>query len=194
MILSRQNFRKQIREKRNRLCKDEQHQASLSLSLRFSTLPELLICQHIALYISSDGEIDTKPLIERLWKQGKQTYLPVIHPFSKGCLLFLHYDSNTSIKQNTYGIFEPELNKTCIKPISQIDLICTPLVGFDSLGYRLGMGGGYYDRTLKEWFITGVGAIPIGLAYDFQHVDQLPIKSWDIPLPKIVTPTQIWQW
>ena len=194
MTLSRQDFRKQIRHQRNQLSNEAQYQASIDIVTQFSTLTELVSAQHIALYLSADGELITTPLIEWLWRQGKKTYLPVIHPFSKGHLLFLHYDHNTPMVFNRYYIAEPKLDKTQIIPAQQLDLICTPLVGFDSTGHRLGMGGGYYDRTLEPWFKTGHGPKPIGLAHDCQHVNKLPIESWDIPLPKIVTPSQIWDW
>ncbi|MEF1303132.1 5-formyltetrahydrofolate cyclo-ligase [Vibrio owensii] len=192
--LSRQEFRKLIREKRNALCNDTQFQAGLDLVQQFSQLAEIKTAQHIAIYLSADGELDTKPLIESLWQQGKSIYLPVIHPFSKGQLLFLHYVNDEQLVYNKYGILEPALDIRALKPVRELDVICTPLVGLDSVGHRLGMGGGYYDRTLSRWFSTGEGAKPIGIAHDCQHVDRLPVESWDIPLPKIVTPSQIWQW
>ncbi|OAJ92256.1 5-formyltetrahydrofolate cyclo-ligase [Vibrio bivalvicida] len=194
MTLSRQDFRTRIRHKRNQLNSDVQHLAGLDLIKQFSRLPELSQAHHIALYLTTDGELETMPLIEWLWQQGKKTYLPVIHPFSKGHLLFLHYDRTTPMVLNRYSIPEPKLAQSQILPAKSLDLICTPLVGFDSRGHRLGMGGGYYDRTLEPWFKTGKGPIPIGLAHDCQHVEQLPIASWDVPLPKVVTPTKIWQW
>ncbi|MFV0448449.1 MAG: 5-formyltetrahydrofolate cyclo-ligase [Vibrio sp.] len=194
MLYSRQELRKFIRDKRNQLASDVQFQASQDLIQRFSTLAELQTSQRIALYLSTDGELDTQPLIEWLWAQGKSIYLPVLHPFSAGHLLFLHYQSDTAMTYNKFGILEPKLNQTLICPVKDLDLICTPLVAFDSYGHRLGMGGGYYDRTLEPWFNTGKGASPIGLAHDCQHVDQLPTEEWDVPLPKIVTPSQIWQW
>lgn len=194
MTLSRQDFRASIRQKRNQLSSDTQHLAGLDLVTQASTLAEFQHAQHIALYLTTDGELETMPLIESLWKQGKKTYLPVIHPFSKGHLLFLHYHSSTPMVLNRYSIPEPKLDQTQIIPVSSLDVICTPLVGFDSSGHRLGMGGGYYDRTLEPWFKTGKGPMPIGLAHDCQHVESLPIEDWDVPLPKIVTPTKIWQW
>lgn len=194
MLYSRQELRTLIREKRNQLASDVQFQASQDLIQRFSTLAELQTSQRIALYLSTDGELDTQPLIKWLWAQGKSIYLPVLHPFFAGHLLFLHYQSDTPMTYNKFGILEPKLNQTLICPVKDLDLICTPLVAFDSYGHRLGMGGGYYDRTLEPWFNTGKGASPIGLAHDCQHVDQLPTEEWDVPLPKIVTPSHIWQW
>lgn len=192
--LSRQEIRALIRQRRNQLDSDTQYQAALDLTARFSQLPELASAQHIALYLSADGELDTKPLIEWLWELGKNLYLPVIHPFSKGQLLFLHYHPHTELIYNRYGILEPRLDKRHIIPVAELDLICTPLVAFDSSGQRLGMGGGYYDRTLASWFNSGTGAKPIGIAHDCQHVESLPSEEWDVPLAKIVTPSQIWQW
>ncbi|MGY3570786.1 5-formyltetrahydrofolate cyclo-ligase [Vibrio paucivorans] len=194
MPLSRQDFRKQIRHIRNQLSDRQQVQAGQTLVQQFSSIRKIEHCQRIAVYLSADGEIDTNPLIEWLWQQGKSVYLPVLHPFSKGHLLFLHYTPDTPMVHNKYGILEPKLNQTLIAPVNSLDLICTPLVGFDSQGHRLGMGGGYYDRTLESWFKTGLGPVPLGLAHDCQHVEQLPTESWDVPLPKIVTPSKIWQW
>ncbi|ELL7086626.1 5-formyltetrahydrofolate cyclo-ligase [Vibrio fluvialis] len=194
MQYSRHELRKLVRQQRNQLSSDIQYQASQDLICRFATLPEMQTCHHIALYLSTDGELDTQPLIEWLWSQDKAVYLPVLHPFSAGHLLFLRYQSSTSMTYNKFGILEPRLDQTLVKPVKELDLICTPLVAFDSHGHRLGMGGGYYDRTLAHWFKTGEGAQPMGLAHDCQHVEQLPTEAWDIPLPKIVTPSQIWQW
>ncbi|EGU50036.1 5-formyltetrahydrofolate cyclo-ligase [Vibrio orientalis CIP 102891 = ATCC 33934] len=194
MKFSRQDFRQSIRQRRNQLSEGFQHQAGRDLCQQFLSLPEVKPAQHIALYLSADGEVDTMPLIEELWRSGKHVYLPVIHPFSKGHLLFLHYTKHSPMVLNKYQIAEPKLDQTQIIPAQSLDVICTPLVGFDSAGHRLGMGGGYYDRTLAPWFKTGQGPKPIGLAHDCQHVDALPIESWDIPLPKIVTPTKVWQW
>ncbi|WP_047048373.1 5-formyltetrahydrofolate cyclo-ligase [Vibrio mexicanus] len=191
--LSRQDFRKLIRNKRNSLSEFDQKAASQALVDQFKQTSEAN-AEHIALYLAADGELDTQPLIDWLWATGKKTYLPVIHPFSKGHLLFLEYTPNTEMTHNRYNILEPRLKQPLICPVQQLDVICTPLVGFDSTGHRLGMGGGYYDRTLQPWFENNRGPQPIGLAHDCQHVDKLPIESWDVPLPKIVTPSQIWQW
>ncbi|WP_332404761.1 5-formyltetrahydrofolate cyclo-ligase [Vibrio metschnikovii] len=194
MLHTRQQLRGLIRQRRNQLSQAEQQQASQALIQRFIELPEAQTSQHIALYLATDGELNTQPLIEWLWAQGKYVYLPVLHPFSSGHLLFLRYQPTTPMVRNRFAILEPRLNQQLIQPLKQLDLICTPLVAFDAHGQRLGMGGGYYDRTLANWFVTGQGATPIGLAHDCQYLEQLPHKSWDVPLPKIVTPTRLWQW
>ena len=144
----------------------------------------------MALYISVDGEIDTHGVIEWCLAKGKKVALPVIHPFSKGQLLFLKYDKNTVMNPNRYNIPEPELNVQNVVPLNHIDIIFTPLVAFDNQGNRLGMGGGYYDRTLQFYHQGKNGPYPIGLALDIQEVENLPTDTWDVPLPEIITPTR----
>lgn len=192
--LSRSQLRQMIRQRRTHLSRDEQKSAGINLLEQVKRLPHIQQAQNIALYLSSDGEIDTQPIIDWLWQQGKQVVLPVLHPFSKGHLLFLNYHANSPICLNKYGIAEPKLDKAQICLLKDIDIIFTPLVAFDSNGQRLGMGGGYYDRTLASWFSSGKGAIPIGLAHDCQQVGDIPCEHWDIPLPIFVTPSKIWHW
>ena len=117
--------------------------------------------------------------------------LPVLHPVCKGHLLFLEYGPHTTLVKNKYNIDEPELACPNVIPTSTIDAILMPLVGFDSKGNRLGMGGGYYDRTLAFTRFTQQSPILIGIAHDEQEVDTLPYASWDIPLDVIVTPKRV---
>lgn len=122
-LLSRQQFRQLIRQQRKQLSDAEQMAHSHSLISQFASLAELSTSQHIALYLANDGELNPLPLIHWLWQQGKSTYLPVLHPFSSGHLLFLHYEAQTSMTRNKYGIAEPKLNKNLIIPVNQLDII-----------------------------------------------------------------------
>jgi 5-formyltetrahydrofolate cyclo-ligase len=85
------------------------------------------------------------------------------------------------------------MNSSHIVPKHEIDIIFTPLVAFDAEGNRLGMGGGFYDRTLENWQQTG-RPFPVGLAHDCQQVEMIPTEIWDIPLPALITPSRSWQW
>lgn len=176
----RHQIRRQIRKTRQNLTALEQQQAEISVTQQALHFIEQRQAQHIALYLSFDGEISTRLLIETLWKQGKQVYLPVLHPFCQGHLLFLKYNQNTPLISNQFGILEPELNVTTVLPLTELEVIFTPLVAFDQQGNRLGMGGGFYDRTLQHW--QQQHFIPVGLAHRCQQVEQLPIESWDMPL------------
>ena len=179
----RQQLRQQMRETRQKQTALQQQQAAQHITEKALKLIEQQRAKNIALYLAFDGEISTKPLINQLWQQGKHVYLPVLHPFVHGHLLFLRYLPDTPMKANKFGILEPHLNVKSVLPIEQLDIIFTPLVAFDKLGNRLGMGGGFYDRTLQNSqhrFIT------VGLAHQCQQVEALPIESWDIPLEHIL--------
>ncbi len=191
--LNRAQIRQEIRRNRMGLCEKQQNDAAFKLLSHFSSDNRIRQAQHIALYLTNDGELNTTPLIEWCWKQNKNVYIPVLHPFSKGHLLFLRYTKDTILIENHYGIPEPKLDITAIILPKQLDIICTPLVAFDSKGNRLGMGGGFYDRTLQSWhqqFQTNknVKPYPVGIAHSCQYVDLLPCEKWDIPLPEVLTP------
>jgi 5-formyltetrahydrofolate cyclo-ligase len=185
---SRTSIRQTLRTKRKALTTTFQKEASELLKLRLVNHPRIQSAKKIALYLANDGELDPMPFINWCWQQGKQVYLPVLHPFCSGHLLFLLFEKNAFMVKNQYGINEPKLDVTKVCPLEQLDALCTPLVAFDCSGARLGMGGGFYDRTLVNWKKNQY--YPIGIAHDCQQVDLVPVEYWDIPLPEIITPTQ----
>lgn len=180
----RNQLRQQIRKTRANLTALQQQQAEDSITQQALALIEERNAQHIALYLSFDGEISTDKLIKILWAQGKQVYLPVLHPFNPNHLLFLRYLPDTSMLKNKFGIWEPKLNVQNVLPLDELDILFTPLVAFDKQGNRLGMGGGFYDRTLQHWQKSPF--IPVGLAHQCQQVEQLPTEAWDVPLHQIL--------
>ncbi|GAA6203320.1 5-formyltetrahydrofolate cyclo-ligase [Thalassotalea sp. SU-HH00458] len=189
--LSRNEIRHVIRQKRQSLDETTQQQQSQRLASSLLNHPKVLAAQSIAIYLTNDGELNTDKFIHACWAQNIKTYLPVLHPFSKGHLLFLHYHEHTIMQRNKYHILEPKLNVLDVLPLEQLDIIFTPLVAFDKTGARLGMGGGYYDRTLSKWYAQKAKTnkpYPIGLAHDFQQVETIPSEHWDIPIPEIITP------
>ena len=191
---NRQQIRQVIRSRRQQISPEQQTSASQILIEQFKQHPLISRAERIALYLATDGELDTSPVIEWCWQQHIAVCLPVLHPFSKGHQLFLHFTADSPMSTNRFGIIEPQLNCQQIVPLSSIDIICTPLVAFDQQGNRLGMGGGFYDRTLTQWHHQRLGPYPIGLAHDCQEVDSVPTEHWDVPLPEILTPTRRLHW
>jgi 5-formyltetrahydrofolate cyclo-ligase len=202
----RQSLRNEIRLKRRLLGPEEQNTAAKLLVEQLSQHGKVQSAKHIAIYLANDGELDPMLFVQWCWSKGKNVYLPVIHPFNKNNLLFLRYDINTKLKANKFGILEPLLNVNDVCPVNNLDVLCTPLVAFDTSGARLGMGGGFYDRTLAKWFsqkeTTDSSSLnqhnqssfyPIGIAHNCQLVDAIPIEHWDIPLPEIITPNKRYQ-
>lgn len=180
----RNQLRQQIRKTRANLTALQQQQAEDSITQQALAFIEERNAQHIALYVSFDGEISTDKLIKTLWAQDKHVYLPVLHPFNPNHLLFLRYLPDTPMLKNKFGIWEPKLNVQNVLPLDELDILFTPLVAFDKQGNRLGMGGGFYDRTLQNW--RNASFIPVGLAHQCQQVEQLPTEAWDVPLHQIL--------
>ena len=180
----RNQLRQQIRKTRANLTALQQQQSEDSITQQALAFIEERNAQQIALYVSFDGEISTEKLIKTLWAQDKHVYLPVLHPFNPNHLLFLRYLPDTPMLKNKFGIWEPKLNVQSVLPLEELDILFTPLVAFDKQGNRLGMGGGFYDRTLQNW--QNSSFIPVGLAHQCQQVEQLPTEAWDVPLHQIL--------
>ena len=188
---AKQQIRKQIRQRRKSLTAIEQQQFAGQIANHISTYIAQLQSEKTiiktALFLSMDGEIGTDKAIKQLWLQQCEVYLPRIHPFNPNQLIFLRYQADTPLTTSKLGMKEPQLNCSQLCPIQQLDVIFTPLVAFDKYRNRLGMGGGFYDRTLSH---IGIEQNPqiVGLAHNCQQVEQVPIEAWDIPLKRIITP------
>ena len=179
-------LRKEKRESRKNLKKSEQAFAAKNLLFRIQKLPEFYQAKKIAFYFASDGEISPHLIVQQLFRLNKESYFPVIQ--KNGSLVFRKYTTKNTLKNNRFHIPEPlPKNPSC--SLNELDIIFLPLVAFDKKGNRLGMGGGFYDRTLESRSIKNALERPllIGLAHQIQEVESLLTNTWDIPLDGIVT-------
>lgn len=183
-------LRQQIRQQRHALSDSEREYAAFLLCERIAASRAFQKSKHIAFYLTNDGEIDLSLLIKHAWQQGKQCYLPVLAEPNTQRLWFIPYTPDTKLKNNRFGIPEPiHSYKTRLRKTLSLDLILMPLVAFDQQGNRVGMGGGFYDRTLaflrqrKYWHKPNL----LGVAYEFQKQKKLETNPWDIPLQAIAT-------
>ena len=188
-MLSPNVLRKQVRALRRAMPAAERHQAARQLTSRVTSLQVFVIAQHIAGYLAFDGELDPALLLEHAFAMGKQVYLPVLTGKPAAQLLFAPYHPDTVLVPNHFGIPEPEVPQAQLWPSQRLDLVLVPLVAFDSSGTRLGMGGGFYDRTFA--FRRNPVHLPkprlLGLAYELQKFPALLRQSWDVPLDGIAT-------
>lgn len=189
----RNALRQTFRERRRKLSKQAQQQAQQAIVNRLIDLAWLKPGQRIAVYKTNDGELATDALIDYCWQQNIQLYLPVLHPFTAGHLLFIEYTPNSVMQANGYGIAEPMLDVRKVLPLAHLDILFTPLVAFDQAGNRIGMGGGFYDRTLSQLTAGNMRTKVVGLAHSIQQSISLPTEAWDIPLPYILTPDALHQ-
>ena len=186
---SKSQLRKDLRRKRRALSPKQQQTASAMLDRVLNGNFSFIKAKHIAVYLANDGEINPKEVLKRAVAAGKHCYLPVLTP--EGKLWFRRYRPGDRLKANHFGIPEPQQGNW--RPAKALDLVLMPLVGFDRDGGRLGMGGGFYDKTF-EWIKTQPKlSAPklIGLAHQCQEVDHLELASWDIPLSAVATDIEL---
>jgi 5-formyltetrahydrofolate cyclo-ligase len=191
---TRQSLRKAFRDKRLSLSCEQQTIAAQGLVKQYQQNALFQGAQNVALYLSFNGEINTQPLIEYLWSMNRDVFVPILHPFCKGHLLFQEFTHDTKMRENHFGILEPTLDVQRVCPVEKLNVIFTPLVAFDLTGNRLGMGGGFYDRTLAGLKSSEQKRQPIvvGLAHELQKSAALPTETWDIGLPYILTSNKLY--
>lgn len=190
-------IRSEMRARRRALAESARATLSAQLTRNVVRTPLFLCSQRIACYLPNDGEIDTHHIIRRIWSMKKKCFLPVLSTLHHNRLWFAPYrkmgrkmgQKMGKLMKNSFGIDEPIVPPGQILPAKYLDLVLVPLVAFDDSGGRLGMGGGFYDRTFafraqrRFWHKPRL----IGIAYEFQRVGALPRRAWDVPLDGIIT-------
>ncbi|WP_083871870.1 5-formyltetrahydrofolate cyclo-ligase [Vreelandella jeotgali] len=184
-------LRRELKRRRRALSSRQQRAAAARLCRRLKTLPELQRARRISLYLPFGGEIDPQPLLPWLYRRGVSVYLPVLRPLADNALWFVAYRPDTPMVRNRFGIREPAAAFSARRqnrlPAWALDTLIVPLVGFDARANRMGMGGGFYDRTLAFMRYRRPAPTLIGVAHACQEVETLPVEPWDIPLGAIAT-------
>lgn len=189
---NRQVLRREMRHRRRALSVQQQQSAARDLFRLLSRQPLFLRSRHIALYLANDGEISPQLLLDRALRMGKRCYLPVLAPGTENRLWFVRYDHATRLVPNRYGIPEPQPAPKTTLPAARLDLVLMPLVAFDAHGGRLGMGGGYYDRSFAfKRRLKNHSPYLLGLSHSCQQTEKLALADWDIPLHGIATEKRI---
>jgi 5-formyltetrahydrofolate cyclo-ligase len=181
-------LRRQLKQQRRQLSQTQQQQAAKAMAKRLSQQRIWRSARHIALYWPIRGEVDAR-LLKRYALARQHFYLPVLSPFKDKRLWFIEWSTRTSFKANRFGIPEPLIQPRLLRAARHLDLVITPLVACNWQGVRLGMGGGYYDRSFafkrqqrqphKPWLL--------GYAYDFQIIPALNAQAWDVRLDYVLT-------
>ncbi len=185
-------IRNEKRQVRNQLTPLQQSSHAIGLANQVCSLQAFRNSRRIAGYLANDGEIDPMHVITAAWTMRKQVYLPVLSPFQRK-LYFAPYIPGMDMHVNRFGIPEPACSPVNWVTAWQLDLMLLPLVAFDNQGNRLGMGGGFYDRTLayRQSRTHSIRPRLVGLAHELQHEQELSANSWDIPLDMIATEERV---
>lgn len=185
-------LRLEMQKRRKQFKPDELSLSGNQLSHRLVKIKEYQDSQRIAVYWSVGGEMSLSSVIQQAWQADKDVFLPVLDGQT---LLFTTYRPDSLLKKNRFGIPEPDEIETILTPGKSLDLILLPLVAFDADGHRLGMGGGYYDRSLSATLNTPLSDRPflMGIAHDFQRVPLIPTEPWDVPVDCVLTERAVYR-
>ncbi len=184
--LEKNKLRLKLQQQRRALNTTQREILSHNICQQIRVSSVFQLAQHIAFYTPVKGEANPLSLMKN---SDKNFYLPLLSSQKKYHLFFVKIDSQTQYKNNRYGIPEPLHQTKDIIPLEALDLVIMPLVAMDRKGNRLGMGGGYYDRSFEFKKSLTINTKPtlMGFAYDFQLVNNLSPEKWDVPLDYLVT-------
>ena len=141
----------------------------------------------VSSFKSINSEISTEDLNFLILKKNKILCLPVIID-KEGPLTFRKFNNNKELIEGYMNIKEPPKQNEILNP----DLIFVPCLAFDNNGFRLGYGGGYYDKTLSQYKKNNINFISVGFAFDDQKVNNVPTDKFDIKLDYVITEKKIY--
>lgn len=186
--MKKENIRKKILSLRESLTEEEMKLKSELIQKRLFNLPEFKKAKTILFYVSTRNEVKTERMIKSALKQGKRVVIPLSDMKERKLILSELKDFDNELEGGTFNILEPKKEFFRLVSPEEIDFIIVPGIAFDKDGDRIGYGMGFYDKflsSLKKHVHT------VGLAYEFQIVNDIPIHDKDVTVDKVVTEKRI---
>ena len=182
----KKNFiRNEMKERLSKLSKPYYEHYSYKIANNLYNHEDWQQAKVIGITVSKEPEVDTYQIIRKAWESGKEVVIPKCHPKEK-VLSFHKITKFSQLESVFYGLFEPIIEHTIeVKP-ENIDLLIVPGLAYTNEGFRLGFGGGYYDR-----YLPGYNGKTMALAFHFQVISQFTIEEHDIPVSKIITNNEV---
>lgn len=183
--MTKEEWRKTMKKKLERISFENYKQKCISI---YNTLFVENVWKNaklIGITLSINREVETRVVIERAWEMNKWVAVPKTNPSSRE-LVFYKIDSFEQLEKGYAGIMEPKLEKTLEVKNDEIDLLFVPGLAFDRRGYRIGYGGGYFDRYLTHFHNE-----TISLAFDCQIVKEIQRNDYDKPVNCIITENEV---
>ncbi len=175
-------IRKKVLEERFRLSPRDRRARSAEIERSLFVLPEYRDARLVLFFASFQSEVETHHMIRRALAEGKRVALPKVRGKDLDLLEIANFDRD--VAPGAWGIPEPERGTPV--DVSEVGLIVVPGAVFDGRGNRIGYGGGFYDRLLKQY-----GGPTVALAFDLQVVAGVPADPHDVPVQKIVTELRV---
>lgn len=183
-------LRREKRALRAALAADSLERAARALAERIVELPAYREAGSIAAYFAVNGEIDPSVVVDAALAAGKKVYLPHIDGET---LLFAPYFHGQKMRSNHFRLLEPDVDKAAMLAPPELDLVLVPLVAFDRERNRIGMGGGYYDRSFAFRQDAGQNSPRlVGIAHELQRAETLEPQPWDVRLDLVVTDAAVY--
>jgi 5-formyltetrahydrofolate cyclo-ligase len=152
---------------------------------RLSVLPELASASWLLVYVSKGREVDTHGLIQQLLAMGRHVCVPKFDESTQQYLISELRDFASELVEGKFRILEPRTESIRAVEAGKLEAFVVPGLAFDAAGHRLGRGMGYFDRILRD-----ARQPIIGLAYDFQILEEIPVESHDVCVDFVVTETR----
>jgi 5-formyltetrahydrofolate cyclo-ligase len=183
-MTSKASLRAEMRRLRQELAPADREARSRRIAERLWALEACVRARRALFYVASGGEVETLPVLRRWIEEGRKPILPRVEAET---LTPVEVDDLGDLAPGYRTLPEPGPGRGRVIPWEMIKVVLVPGLAFDLAGNRLGRGGGHYDRALAR---LGPQARTIGLAFDFQVVEHLPVEARDIPVDLVVTETQ----
>ncbi|PAQ14826.1 5-formyltetrahydrofolate cyclo-ligase [Bacillaceae bacterium SAOS 7] len=168
------------------MSKLEYEQYSFQIARQLGSLPLWQSAETIAVTVSQVPEVDTWALITRGWEEGKNIVVPKCDPSDRS-MTYYHLTSFCELEMVYSGLYEPDPTQTNRVDAKTIDLLIVPGLAFDKKGYRLGFGGGYFDRFLEHF-----EGKTVALLFSQQLLTEVPTETYDLPVQQLITEKEIY--
>lgn len=179
---AKRRLRAEVLARRNSLAPEERERLGALLLERLFALQEIANAGTVMGFLSFGSEVATDPIVERLHREGRRVAVPAIAEHEIEAVGFAPGDP---VSVASFGAREP-LSRDALDPAS-IDVVLVPAVAFDRNGFRVGYGGGFYDRFLPR---TGPDAFHIGICFSVQLAEAVPRGAMDVPVDAVVTESE----
>ncbi|MEC9375709.1 MAG: 5-formyltetrahydrofolate cyclo-ligase [Pseudomonadota bacterium] len=186
----REKLRSSIKAERSNLSRENSRALSNQITKKLWRSGIINNVTNLGIYLAIGGEVNCSNIITEANLRKISIFVPVLWSQK---LMFAPLNKDTKFVLNRYGISEPSLPNCKKKQAKSLDAVIVPTLGFDKHTNRIGMGGGYYDRSFSFRKRRKIWKKPllIGLAYSFQQLKHIPIEDWDVPLDIVVTEQEI---